>query len=129
MRLLLDSHVLLAITHGQAASLGRNIVSLLDAGEHEKVVSTASLWELAIKHRLDKLQLRIPLMDLPTYFLSLEYRLLDVSYHHAIEELEELPPTRDPFDRLLLAQCQVEGMKLVTRDRALAKHPLAWRDK
>lgn len=36
--------------------------------------------------------------------------------------------THDPFDRLLLAQCRVEGMRLVTRNRALAAHPLAWRE-
>jgi PIN domain nuclease of toxin-antitoxin system len=54
---------------------------------------------------------------------------LNVDHRHAVEALEELPPTRDPFDRLLLAQCQVEGMRLVTLDRALARHPLAWREK
>ena len=129
MRLLLDSHILLAITRGQAASLGRAIVSLLDTRDHKKIVSVASLWEVAIKHRLSKLALRMPLHDLPDYFISLEYSLLDISYQHAIEELIEVPPTRDPFDRLLLAQCQLEGMRLVTLDRALAAHPLAWREK
>ena len=129
MRLLLDSHILLAVTRGQAASLGPAIASLLDAVEHERTVSIASLWEIAIKHRLSKLQLVFPLEELPDYFVSLGYTLLDISARHAIEELSESPPTRDPFDRLLLAQCQVEGMRLVTLDRALARHPHAWRAK
>ncbi len=128
MRLLLDSHILLAVTRRQAASLGRAIEALFDAPDHEKIVSAASLWEIAIKHRLAKLQLDMPLERLPEYFTSLGYGLLDVSHHHAIEELHEVPSTRDPFDRLLLAQCQLEGMRLVTLDRALARHPLAWRD-
>ena len=129
MRLLLDSHVLLAITRGQAASLGQSIVALLDSAEHEKIVSTASLWEIAIKHRLSKLQLEFPLEELPDYFDSLDYELLNINARHAIEELSEFPATRDPFDRLLLAQCQVEGLRLVTLDRALARHPLAWHTK
>ncbi len=54
--------------------------------------------------------------------------LLDIDHHHVLAELDPEPATRDPFDRLLLAQCQVEGMQLVTIDRALAGHPLAWRD-
>jgi PIN domain nuclease of toxin-antitoxin system len=129
MRLLLDSHILLAITRRQAASLGRAIELLLDNPGHEKVVSAASLWEVAIKHRLAKLHLDMPLEQLPNYCDSLGYDLLDVSHLHAIEELHEVPPTRDPFDRLLLAQCQVEGMRLVTLDRGLATHSLAWRDR
>src|SRR5476651_2397793 len=124
MRFLLDSHILLAITRGEAASLGRAIASLLDARDHQKVVSAASLWELAIKHRLAKLYLQIPLAELPDYFVSLEYTLLNIDHRHAVEELREMPPTRDPFDRLLLAQCQVEGLRLVTMDRSLANHPL-----
>ena len=43
-------------------------------------------------------------------------------------ELDPEPPTRDPFDRLLLAQCAVDNLRLVTVDRALAGHPLAWRE-
>ena len=44
-----------------------------------------------------------------------------------LADLKPEPQTRDPFDRLLLAQCAVEGLRLVTRDRALAKHRLSWK--
>ena len=44
-----------------------------------------------------------------------------------LADAEPEPQTRDPFDRLLLGQCQVENLRLVTLDRALAAHPLAWR--
>jgi PIN domain nuclease of toxin-antitoxin system len=46
---------------------------------------------------------------------------------HVITLVLPEPPTRDPFDRLLLAQAQVEGLQLVTIDRALIDHPLAYR--
>ena len=128
MRLLLDSHILLAIVRKEASSLGAGILSLLDAHEHERVVSIASFWEISIKHQLGKLRLDMLPQKMPNYFLELEYTLLQIDHHHAVERLNELPPTHDPFDRLLLAQCQVEGMRLVTLDRALARHPLAWRE-
>jgi PIN domain nuclease of toxin-antitoxin system len=53
------------------------------------------------------------------------FDMLLVLTKHAIAGLEHVPPTRDPFDRLLLAICQVEGMRLATAERALLGHPLA----
>jgi PIN domain nuclease of toxin-antitoxin system len=129
MRLLLDSHILLAIRRRDTIIGNASIDQLVRSVENEKTVSVASLWEIAIKHRLGKLALDVSIAELPNAFRSLRFSLLNVDHHHAIEELEVLPPTRDPFDHLLLAQCQVEGMRLVTLDRALARHPLAWRDK
>ncbi len=100
---------------------------MLDAADNETFVSVASLWEIAIKYRLGKLALDMQLEDLPLYCESLLYGILPVVTAHAIEDLRDQPSTRDPFDRLLLAQCQVEGLRLVTTDRALVVHPLAWR--
>lgn len=129
MRLLLDSRILLAIQRRDEIICNTSIDQLVRSAENEKTVSVASLWEMAIKHRLGKLALDVPIAELANAFLSLRFTLLNVDQHHALEELDEQPRTRDPFDRLLLAQCQVEGMRLVTLDRALARHPLAWRDK
>jgi PIN domain nuclease of toxin-antitoxin system len=44
---------------------------------------------------------------------------------HALASVEPEPATRDPFDRMLVAQCQIEGLRLLTIDRALVSHPLA----
>jgi PIN domain nuclease of toxin-antitoxin system len=90
-------------------------------------VSIASVWEMAIKARLGKLPLGMPVWELPVSVLAFGYTLLGIDQHHAIEDLLDEPATSDPFDRILLAQCQVEGMRLVTTDRALQAHPLAWR--
>lgn len=54
--------------------------------------------------------------------------LLPIDHRYALAAVNPEPATRDPFDRLLLGQCAVEGMRLVTRDRALALHPYAWRE-
>lgn len=126
MRLLLDSHILLAITRGDRVATPA-IDLLLRSPADQFVVSVASFWEIAIKHRLAKLKLDLPLEDFAAYFESLDYELLPVDSRHALANLQPLPPTRDPFDRMLLAQCQVEGLNLVTADRSLVRHPLAWR--
>jgi PIN domain nuclease of toxin-antitoxin system len=126
MRLLLDSQILVAILHSDIAALPA-IETVLQSSDNQMVVSAVSLWELAIKYRLGKLNLERPPGKLPVYVQSLGYLLLAVDHRHAIEDLKVAPPTRDPFDRMLLAQCQVEGLRLITIDRALVDHPLAWR--
>ena len=129
MRLLLDSHIVLAFQRRDPMIASAAIDRLVRSPDNDLFVSAASLWEIALKHRLGKLDLDVRIEELPDLCLSLNFELFDVNHHHAVEELEVQPPTRDPFDRLLLAQCQVEGMRLVTLDRALATHPLAWRDR
>jgi len=127
LRLLLDSHVLLAIQKRETSRYGAAIDLLLRSQGNDKFVSAASLWELAIKYRLKKLDLIVSPENMPGYFQSLGYDLLDVQTRHAVERLAVSSNTRDPFDNLLLAQCQCEGLRLVTVDRILAAHPLAWR--
>jgi PIN domain nuclease of toxin-antitoxin system len=127
MKLLLDSNVLLAIAWREPSRYGGAIEELLKLTSLDKVASVASIWEIAIKYRLGKLHLEQPIEDFPRFLESLGCELIAIEPHHAVEYLLDPPNTNDPFDRLLLAQCQVEGMRLVTTDRALQQHPLAWR--
>jgi PIN domain nuclease of toxin-antitoxin system len=127
MILLIDTQILLAITRHEVAKFGAKIDLLLRSDSNDKVVSVASLWEIAIKHALGKLELKLKLEKFAGYFESLGFSILSIDQRHAVEQLKPLPDTNDPFDRLLLAQCQIENMRLVTVDRALARHPLAWR--
>ena len=127
MRLLVDSHILLALTPRRRGNLDPILVDVLRRPDAEVWISVASLWEIAIKTRLGKLDPGMPLADLAPYGRSLGMDLLPVNAAHAITEVDPLPPTRDPFDRMLLAQCLVEGCRLITVDGALRNHPLAWR--
>jgi PIN domain nuclease of toxin-antitoxin system len=88
--------------------------------------SVASLWEIAVKVRLSKLTLNAPLERLPELLEDMGLALLTIKADHVLAVAHPEPPTGDPFDRLLLAQCGVEGLQLVTLDRALASHPLVW---
>jgi PIN domain nuclease of toxin-antitoxin system len=126
MQLLLDTSVLVAIARDERETLPARIAAAIASDLHECYASAASLWEIAIKTRLGKLDPRLALADLPDHFAALRLKVLIIDYNHAIANLESEPNTRDPFDRLLLAQCQVENLELVTEDRALVSHPLAW---
>jgi PIN domain nuclease of toxin-antitoxin system len=90
-------------------------------------VSVASVWEIALKSRLGKLYPLTDLDKIPPALERIGVAILPVSLAHVLHTLDPEPPTRDPFDRLLLAQCHVEGLKLITVDRALVDHPLAFR--
>lgn len=125
LRLLLDTHVMLAILDERQFSLPPPLRERVLDSENDIYASVVSIWEIAIKHRLQKLRLGVPLMSLPSISEEMGHVILPIDQHHVLANLDPEPPTRDPFDRLLLAQCQVEGLRLVTLDRALAHHPLA----
>ena len=123
MRLLVDTHVLLwAIDSPEKLSVAAR--GALLAEDNAVSVSTASLWEIAIKLSLGRITLD------PDWFAMIEAgrvrigaRWLSVEASHC-REVAVLPwHHRDPFDRLLVAQAMYEDMTLVSRDRVLADYP------
>ncbi len=127
MRLLLDTNILVPILDEQLFALPSEIRTLLNSGDADFFASAASLWEMAVKSRLGKLILPCKEEILPHSFATTGFHLLPVSPTHATTPVEPWPPTNDPFDRILLSICWVERLQLVTVDRALVDHPLAWR--
>ncbi|HYP03453.1 MAG TPA: type II toxin-antitoxin system VapC family toxin [Cyanobium sp.] len=92
-------------------------------------VSAASGWELATKVRLGKLPgAEGLLLDLPSLLHQQGFQPLAVQLHHGIRAGGYPQPHRDPFDRLLAAQAELEGLQLVSVDPALATFPcrLLW---
>jgi PIN domain nuclease of toxin-antitoxin system len=89
------------------------------APAQEPLVSSAALWEIAIKRSLDKLQAP---EDLPDAIAQEGFTWLPVQARHAWR-VRALPfHHRDPFDRLIVAQALVEGLPLVTADRRFAAY-------
>jgi PIN domain nuclease of toxin-antitoxin system len=125
MKLLLDTQIFLLLIDRRTADLPSGIAALLSDTKHEHFLSAASLWEIGIKWRLGKLGLKPSLSALPELIQGLGIKVMAIDEHHALAAVEAEPPTRDPFDRMLLAQCRIEGLRLVTIDRALRSHPLA----
>ncbi len=125
MRLLLDTHIVLAIVNNTVDGLPQPHRELLSDLDSDLFCSVASLWEIAIKVRLGKLSVAGSLGDLEQTCRAFNLEVSAITSHHVLAEAIPPPATRDPFDRLLLAQASVEGMRLVTLDRALAAHALA----
>ena len=122
MKLLLDTHVLL----WEAADTGRlpgDAHALMEAPSTELVFSAASLWEIAIKNSLGRRAFSVDPRLLRRSLLERDYRELPISGTHATA-VDLLPPIhKDPFDRILVAQAQIEGLTLVTADSTLARYP------
>lgn len=127
MRLLLDTNVLIRLIGEHLDLLPLTTRNALTASDAEIYASVASLWEIAIKHRLGKLAIKALPAKLPELIADAGIALLAIEATHALATLDPEPPTRDPFDRLLLAQCSIEGLLLLTTDSALASHPLSWK--
>ncbi len=124
---LLDTHVVISVLRDRLQRQFPVVHGLLGSASFSGFVSVASLWEIAIKSRLGKLDPGVPLERMQSILEGGRLTILRVDVPHVITLVLPEPPTRDPFDRLLLAQAQVEGLQLVTIDRALIDHPLAFR--
>jgi PIN domain nuclease of toxin-antitoxin system len=64
---------------------------------------------------------------LPGLIHSCGFDLLQIDENHVLAEITPELAHRDPFDRLLLGVCAAQGVRLLTIDKVLAMHPLAWR--
>lgn len=121
MNLLLDTHVALwAITDSPRLSAAAR--ELILAPRAVVWVSVASLWEIAIKHALARGDMPVSGRQARLHFENAGYRFLPVEPEHAIAVEQLAPHHQDPFDRLLVAQAQVEPMHLLTHDAKLARY-------
>jgi PIN domain nuclease of toxin-antitoxin system len=128
VKLLLDTHAFLWLVEGNP-KLGTSARAALADTNNELFLSVASVWELAIKIGSKKLALNDPLNVFVTKWIeTYQLELLTIQAPHALA-VETLPDHhRDPFDRILIAQAQIEGMSMVTVDAQFAAYrvPILW---
>ncbi len=119
MKLLLDTHAFLWFVAGDDALSSRGRLAIEDLENH-KLVSMVSLWEIAIKNSIGKLALEKPFEQLiPEQLQAGGFEILGISIGH-LTKLAQLPlHHRDPFDRLLVAQCLAENLALLSGDGVL----------
>ncbi|MBJ7328258.1 MAG: type II toxin-antitoxin system VapC family toxin [Solirubrobacteraceae bacterium] len=124
-QLLLDTNVVVWLLLGDRDAVSPAARDALDDEGNTLSVSAASVWEIAIKRSLGKLEIED---RWPSALAALDVDHVPVTALHA-QHVEGLPwHHRDPFDRLLVAQAIVESHTLVTADRQLAAYdvPVIW---
>ena len=124
MKYLLDTHTFLwwNLDDPQLSERAREIIT---NGENEIFISAASAWEIAIKTAKGSLVLpEEPAQYLAARISQYHFQALPVQISHAVHVYGLPKHHADPFDRLLVAQCQLEGMPLISRDEDIQKYDL-----
>jgi PIN domain nuclease of toxin-antitoxin system len=119
---LLDTHLLLWAA-GVSSRLSAEALRLIGAPNAERHFSAASLWEIAIKSSLGRDDFTADPHLLRRGLLENGYQELPITSAHAVAVMNLPPIHRDPFDRLLVAQAQTEGLLLLTADSIVAQYP------
>ncbi len=121
MNILLDTHVALwAIVDSPKIKMTAR--KIIESRKNSIWISAATLWEIAIKHALNREHMPLSSEQALRYFRRAGYHILPIEPEHVLA-VEDLPNHHnDPFDRLLVAQALAEPMRLMTRDRVVAKY-------
>jgi PIN domain nuclease of toxin-antitoxin system len=116
MRLLLDTHTFIWYVTDNPR-LSAHVKLLIEDENNEKLVSIASIWEMAIKHSIGRLNFSLPFMEFVAQQLTVSnIGLLEINLQH-IEVVASLPlHHRDPFDRLIIAQSMAEQIPILSVD-------------
>jgi PIN domain nuclease of toxin-antitoxin system len=118
VRLLIDTHVLLWADE-RPRLIAPTLLAAMRDQANEIVISAATIWEIAIKRAIGKLRFDRPIV---AAVLALGFEILPVAGAHA-EHAGALPRHHDdPFDRLIIAQAQLEGIVLGTQDRRMRSY-------
>jgi PIN domain nuclease of toxin-antitoxin system len=119
VKFLVDTHCWLWL-QASPSRLSGEILTLLADPANDLLLSAASSWEIAIKYTLGKLPLPLPPAQyVPERMAASGTQALAVEHSHALQVTALPAHHRDPFDRLLIAQAQLERLVLVTVDRQL----------
>ena len=124
MKYLLDTHTFIWLD-SIPDRLSANVISICKDPSNILFVSLASVWEMQIKISAGKLQFPKPLQEIIQWQQQNNLvQMLPVTLPHVFT-LDSLPPHhRDPFDRILIAQAQVEGLTIISRDSEFAQYPI-----
>jgi len=116
MRFLLDTHTLIWWLNEDSA-LPASARKLIASRNHTVLVSAASAWEIATKVRLGRLEVAAELArDFSAYLAQERFESLSISTEHGIRAGSLPGAHKDPFDRMLVAQAQIENLAIISND-------------
>lgn len=121
MRLMLDTHTLIWFMNGDQ-KLSQKARHAIENPDNLKIVSIASIWEIAIKLSLNKFKFSKGFKSFLELIKNNGFAVLPITFEHAltVSNLEFIH--RDPFDRLLISQCKTDNLIIVSKDENIAKY-------
>lgn len=123
MNVLLDAHVVLWWASSGGSKVSARARELIEDGGTVALVSAASLYEIAIKAHIGRLELPSePAVYLPQLLRRHAFGVLPVEEAHALRAGTLPMIHRDPWDRLLIAQAQLESMPIITADPGIGQY-------
>lgn len=123
-RYLLDTHILLWY-YTEPEKLSKTAIDILTNDDNQIYVSSASVWEMATKHRKGKLgKAQKILENFETLMIDADFKPLSVNWRHAKLSGECALNHADPFDRMLVAQTQIEQLILISCDDEINAFPI-----
>jgi len=125
MKFLLDTHVIIWLAK-DSYELPKAIKELIENPENDIYISSISLWEIAIKMNLGKLDLKLSLDKLLLDIKVGGFNVLQIEDDY-LNKILELPYIhKDPFDRLIISTALAEKMTLITIDENIQKYDVSW---
>jgi len=123
MRLLIDTQAILCFQGSDEKLTNAAKKMILDKG-NTCFISIASLWEIAIKINLNKLNIGIAFDDFQDYLITNDFKILGLEFSH-LKKLSTLENYhKDPFDRLIIAQAMYEDLVIISSDRHFTEYPI-----
>jgi PIN domain nuclease of toxin-antitoxin system len=122
LKVLIDTHCWLWLC-SEPERFSKSTLDRLADRDTERLLSSASVWEIVIKYGIGKLPLPIaPPAFVPSRLEATQTDVLPISAAHALRVADLPDHHRDPFDRMIVAQAMVEATPLLTADKALRRY-------
>ncbi|MCL2800345.1 MAG: type II toxin-antitoxin system VapC family toxin [Treponema sp.] len=119
----MDTHVLLW-TIGKTKELSKTVIQEIKNPKNNVLVSAVSLWEIALKHSIGKLEVSFNIEKIPEYCEKMNFELIPLDPIDALNSLKLTKKNnhKDPFDRMLIYQCLKNDYTLASRDTRLESY-------
>ncbi|OQX97145.1 MAG: hypothetical protein B6I24_09805 [Bacteroidetes bacterium 4572_128] len=123
MKYLIDTHILLWLML-EPQKLSNRIKNILENIDNILYVSNISLWEIAIKIKIGKLNIKMDFKNIFEVLKANDFKILNLCDEHISETLFIELHHRDPFDRMLIAQAKFENLIIITKDANFKKYDI-----
>jgi PIN domain nuclease of toxin-antitoxin system len=117
MNILLDTHALIWYLEGNP-NLRKNALNVIENFENNIFISIASLWEISIKIKLNKLTLIVPLIQLKSYLNQKSIKIMPINFEDILVNSTLENHHKDPFDRMIISQSINNNFPIITCDKS-----------